>query len=97
MSIWKDWTCDSSGLFFFQCAGSDSCDSSRPFSSVPSGSIADSVSKWVCRHSLPPEKLKAFLRKSDGPDDETHKKMGEKAEKQQEDQEDAYGTAGQAT
>lgn len=64
--------------------------------SVRSGGIADSVSKWVCRHSLPPEKLKVCLRKSDGTDDEMHKKTGEKAEKQQEDREDAYGKAGQA-
>lgn len=66
-----------------------------PFASVRSGGIADSVSKWVCRHNLLPEKLKAFLQKSDGPDDEMLQKTGEKPEKQQENQEDAYGTAGQ--
>uniref|UniRef100_H3CIN3 Rab3GAP regulatory subunit C-terminal domain-containing protein n=1 Tax=Tetraodon nigroviridis TaxID=99883 RepID=H3CIN3_TETNG len=57
------------------------------------GGIADSVSKWVCRHSLPPEKLKAFLQNSDDPNDEMHKKTGEKPKKQQQNQEDAHGTA----
>lgn len=74
----------------------DYCDSSFLIASVRSGGIADSVSKWVCRHSLPPEKLKVCLRKSDGTDDEMHQKTGEKAETQQEDPEDAYGKAGQA-
>lgn len=49
------------------------------------------------RHSLPPENLKAFLQKSDDPDDERHKKTGEQPEKQRKNQEKAQDTAGQDT
>lgn len=68
-----------------------------PPASVHSGGVADSISKWVFRHSLPPESLKAFLQKSEGPEDGRHKKTGEQPEKQSQKQEKAQETAGQDT
>lgn len=52
--------------------------------SVHPGGVADSVSRWVFRHRLPPEELKAFHQKSDEPDE------GEKPENPE-----VLGTAGQ--
>ncbi|TWW71568.1 Rab3 GTPase-activating protein non-catalytic subunit [Takifugu flavidus] len=57
------------------------------------GAVADSISKWVFRHRLAPENLKAFLQKSDDPDDERHNEPRDQPEKQRNDQEGTQRTA----
>lgn len=79
------------------CCDSSRLPSSSPAASVPPGAVADSISKWVFRHRLAPENLKAFLQKSDDPDDERHNEPGDQPEKQRNDQEGTQGTAGQDT
>lgn len=79
------------------CYDSSRLPSSSPAASVPSGAVADSISKWVFRHRLAPENLKAFLQKSNDPDDERHNEPGDHPEKQRNDQERTQGTAGQDT
>lgn len=64
--------------------------------SVWAGGIADSVSKWVFRHSLTPERLREIVRKKDDQDDGSDEKAGEEGKEQEEkSQEDASRTAGQ--
>lgn len=60
------------------------------------GGIADSVSKWVFRHSLDPERLKEILRKKDDQDDKLDERAGEeRREREEKSQEDTNRTAGQ--
>lgn len=79
------------------CCDSSCLPSSSPAASVPPGAVADSISKWVFRHRLAPENLKAFLQKSDDPNDERHNEPGDQPEKQRNDQEGTQRTAGQDT
>ncbi|KAG8013501.1 Rab3 GTPase-activating protein non-catalytic subunit [Nibea albiflora] len=58
------------------------------------GGIADSVSKWVFRHSLAPERLKEILQKKEDADDRLEQSAGEEQkEPKEKSQEDADRTA----
>uniref|UniRef100_A0A8C4HBC7 RAB3 GTPase activating protein subunit 2 (non-catalytic) n=1 Tax=Dicentrarchus labrax TaxID=13489 RepID=A0A8C4HBC7_DICLA len=62
------------------------------------GGIADSVSKWVFRHNLSPERLKEILQKREDKEaeDKLEQKAGEEGKEQEEkSQEDTDRTAGQ--
>ncbi|KAK9533264.1 hypothetical protein VZT92_008393 [Zoarces viviparus] len=54
------------------------------------GGIADSVSKWVFRHNLAPERLKEILRKREDEeaDEELEQRAGEEGNEQEKSQED---------
>uniref|UniRef100_UPI0037E92E33 rab3 GTPase-activating protein non-catalytic subunit isoform X2 n=1 Tax=Semicossyphus pulcher TaxID=241346 RepID=UPI0037E92E33 len=59
------------------------------------GGIADSVSKWVFRHNLAPERLKEILSKRDDKeaDDKPEQKAGEEVKEEEKSQEDMDRTA----
>ncbi|XP_029316104.1 rab3 GTPase-activating protein non-catalytic subunit isoform X3 [Cottoperca gobio] len=58
------------------------------------GGIADSVSKWVFRHNLAPERLKEILQKKEEEDEKLEQKAGEEGkEPEEKSQEDTDRTA----
>ncbi|KAM8914619.1 rab3 GTPase-activating protein non-catalytic subunit isoform 2-T2 [Spinachia spinachia] len=59
------------------------------------GGIADSVSKWVFRHNLAPERLKDILQKKEDQeaDERSEQRAGEEKEKEEKTKEDADRTA----
>lgn len=66
------------------------------FMSVCEGGVADSVSKWVFKHSLAPERLKEILQKKEDKEAEDRQKAGgDQKEPEEKRQEDADRTAGQ--
>lgn len=85
---------------YIVCGGVCVCVYIRHFSftSICEGGIADSVSKWVFRHNLAPERLKEILQKKEDKDadDKLEQTTGEEQKEQEEkSQEDADRTAGQ--
>lgn len=65
---------------------------------VCKGGIADSVSKWVFRHDLAPERLKDLLQKKEdreGDDGRPEQMAGEEGKEKDETKEDTDRTAGQ--
>ncbi|KAF3844617.1 hypothetical protein F7725_007780 [Dissostichus mawsoni] len=57
------------------------------------GGIADSISKWVFRHNLAPERLKEILQKKEEADEKLEQKSGEGKEPEEGNQEDTDRTA----
>ncbi|XP_010766356.1 rab3 GTPase-activating protein non-catalytic subunit isoform X2 [Notothenia coriiceps] len=57
------------------------------------GGIADSISKWVFRHNLAPERLKEILQKKEEADEKLEQKSGEGKELEEGNQEDTDRTA----
>ncbi|KAK5885969.1 hypothetical protein CesoFtcFv8_017052 [Champsocephalus esox] len=57
------------------------------------GGIADSISKWVFRHNLAPERLKEILQKKEEADEKLEQKSAEGKEPEEGNQEDTDRTA----